>query len=186
MKWAILAILLFFTGCADISPLSPKLDQKIDNQDGKIEDIRNNQNGLMLELGKLRNQTDVNARDIGNMQQGLINQSNQNSGVQILQGEGPLILVFALGTIGMLLIYHYRTKAVKNEKVVELLSDQIALYDDVNLDNNIFAAAMDKNIEEAVYHSMVKSQDKTGTTKGQRLKAMSRRPRVSRSTLHES
>lgn len=186
MKWAILVTFLFlFTGCADISPLSPKLDQKIDNQDGQIEDIRSNQNGLMLELGKLRNQTDVNARDIGNMQQGVINQSNQNSGVQILQGEGPLILAFALGTIAMLLIYHYRTKAAKNEKVVELLSDQIALYDDVNLDNEVFMAALHTDVEGDIYRSIVKSQEKTGTIKGQRLKAMNRQPRISRSTLHQ-
>ena len=184
MKWAILAIfLLTFTGCMDISPLTPEMNQRINNQDGQIEDIRNNQNGFMLELGKLRNQTDINARDIGNMQQGLINQSNQNSGVQILQGEGPLILVFALGTIAMLLVYHYRTRAVKGEKVVELLSDQIALYDDVNLDNDVFMSALNTEVEEEVYHAMIKSQERTGTTKGQRLTAASHRPKVSRSSL---
>lgn len=185
MRWAILAtLLLTLTGCMDISPLSPKMDQRINNQDGQIEDIRNNQNGFMLELGKLRNQTDVNARDIGNMQQGLINQSNQNSGVQILQGEGPLILIFALGTIAMILVYHYRTRAVRNEQVVELLSDQIALYDDVNLDNEVFMAALNTEVENEVYHSMVKSQERTGTIKGQRIKALNRQPRVSRSTLN--
>lgn len=167
-----------------ISPLSPEMQQRINNQDGQIEDIRNNQNGFMLELGKLRNQTDINARDIGNMQQGLINQSNQNSGVQILQGEGPIVMMFALGTIAMLLIYHYRTRAVRGEKVVELLSDQIALYDDVHLDNNVFMSALNTNVEDDVYHAMIKSQERTGTMKGQRVAAANHRPKVSRSSLN--
>lgn len=183
MRWIVLASLLFFSGCANISPLSPELRNDIDNQDGQIEDIRNNQNGLMLELGKIRNQTDINARDIGTFQQGAFNKSNQNSGVQILQGDGGLILVFALGTIALLLVYHYRTRAVKNEKVVSILSDQIAMYDDVNLDNEVFLSAMNTSVEEDVYGHMLKSQTKTGTVRGNKIRALSARKKVSRSKL---
>ena len=183
MRWVVLAILMLcLTGCK-ISPVSPELDQKIDNQNGRIEDINSNQNGLMMEFLKLRNQTEINARDIGNLQQGIINQSNQNSGVQVLQGDGPLIMIFAFGTIGMLLIYHYRTRAIKNEKIVEIMSDQIALYDDVHLDNDIFMSAMNTDVEKEVYDSMVASQDRTKTKRGQRISAMNRQPRVSRSAM---
>lgn len=171
-------------GCADISPISPKLDQEINNQNGKIEDIKSNQNGLMLELGKLRNQTDINSRDIGNLQQGLINQSNQNSGVQILQGEGPLVMVFALCCVAMILIYHYRTKAIKSEKITEILSDQIALYDDVNLDNNVLLSSMSCSLEKEMCQLMMKSQEKTGTMKGQKkLQTLNYKPRVPRTSL---
>jgi hypothetical protein len=34
-------------------------DQKIDNQNGKIDEIRSNQNGLMLELGKLKQDSQI-------------------------------------------------------------------------------------------------------------------------------
>lgn len=184
MRWILLASLLFLTGCADINPLSPELRNDIDNQNGQIEDIRNNQNGLMFELGKLRNQTDINARDIGTFQQGAFNRSNQNSGVQILQGDGGLVLVFALGTIALLLVYHYRTRAVKNEKVVSILSDQIAMYDDVNLDNEVFLSAMNTEVEGDVYENMIRSQTKTGTIKGQKLGALSTKRKISRSELN--
>lgn len=147
----------------DISPLSPELKQQIDNQGGKIDDIRNNQNGLMLELGKISNQTEINARDIGQFQQGMMN--NQNSGVQILQGDGALILVFSVCVIGMFLVYHYRTVAKKKEKAADIMAQQIALYDDVALDDQVFLAAMNTDAEEEVYGLMVKGQKAAGVKK---------------------
>lgn len=159
----LLSFFVVLSGCGRISPLSPELDQKIDNQDGKIEDIKNNQNGLMLELGQIRNENDLQARDIRDAQQGLINlKGNENSGIQILQGDGALILVFALGTIGMMLIFYYRTKYIKSEKTSEILAQQIALYDDTDLDDKVFMAALNTDVESDVYHCMVKNQLKAG------------------------
>jgi len=160
MKGILLALtLLLFTGC-NVSPLSPDLDNKIDNQDGKIEEIKNNQNGIMLDLLKIRNEQNMHARDVDNQIQGWFNKSN--SGIQILQGDGALILVFAVSTIAMLLIYHYRLKANKNQQSAEIMAQQIALYDDINLDDQVFMSAMNTEVEEDVYHMMVKAQSYTG------------------------
>lgn len=154
---------LFFTGCAKISPFNPELKQKIENQNGEIEDIKNNQNGLMLELGKVRNENELQARDIRDAQQGLVNlKGNENSGIQILQGDGALILIFALGTIGMMLVFYYRTKYIKSEKTTEILAQQIALYNDADLDDKVFMAALNTDVESNIYHTMVKSQLKAG------------------------
>jgi TolA-binding protein len=56
--------LIICVGCGRISPISPELDQRLNNTDGKIDEIRNNQNGLMLELGKINQQQEIIGRDI--------------------------------------------------------------------------------------------------------------------------
>lgn len=161
MRWILIAVLaLCMTGCANISPLSPELRNEIDNQNGQIEDIKNNQNGFMLEMLKFRNNQEMMARDVKNMQQGLINQNNDNSGVQIFQGDGGLIVGFSIVVIGILATLHYRSLAVKSRKSAEILAQQVAIYDDVNLDNEIFLAAMNTDVEEDVYHLMVNQQIK--------------------------
>ena len=147
---------LFTTGCGNLSPTA-----RIDNS-GEIDELKNNQNGVMLELLKFKAQQEINARDIKNLQQGLINTNNENHGVQILQGDGALILIFALGTIGMLLVYHFRTRAVKIEKAAGILAQQIALFDDVGLENNVFMAAMNTEVEAEVYHFITKGQKAVG------------------------
>lgn len=167
MKNAILVLcfLVSLTGC-NLSPLSPRMDQKLENQNGQIEDIKNNQNGLMLEIGKLRQESEINARDIENAQQGILNLKGSNySGLTVLSGDGGLLLVFSLAVISILLIYHYRTRAVKSEKSAEILAQQIALYDDVSLDDNVFMSALNTNVEREVYHLMVKSQAAAGKKK---------------------
>ena len=153
------SILLFATGC-NVSPLSPELHNQIDNQQGQIEDIKNNQNGIMLDLLKIRNEQNQHARDVDNQIQGMFNKSN--SGVQILQGDGALILVFGIAAIAMLLVYHYKTRADKSNKTAEIMAQQIAMYDDQDLDNEVFLSAMNTEVEENVYHVMVKAQSHTG------------------------
>lgn len=159
VRWVFVASMLcLFSGCMDISPFSPEMDQRIDNQNGRIDDIRNNQSGVMAEIGKLQNKLDVQARDIGNLQSGLINQSNQNSGVQILQGDGGLVVVFSLATIAMLLIFHYRSKYKKSDQAASLLAQQVAIFDSIDLENEIFLAAMHTPVEEEIYHLIVNHQ----------------------------
>ena len=170
MKNKVIALLMLglslLNGCAKISPLSPKLDQKIDNQNGQIEDLRSNQNGLMLELGKIRQQSEMNARDIENAQQGIVNlRGSDNSGIQILSGDGGLLVFFAISTLAVLLVYHYRTRAVTSEKTAGILAQQIAVYDDGELDDKVFLSALNTDVEEDVYHLMVKHQALAGRKK---------------------
>ena len=156
---AVMATVLLLAGCKNnLSPISPQLRNQIDNQDGKIDDIQNNQNGLLFELGKIKSEQKIMAETIGNLQQGIINKSNENFGIQILQGDGGLIVFFSLGVIVLLLIYHYKTKSDKSEKMADILAQQVASYDDINLDNERFMAAMNTEVEEDIYHLMVKHQ----------------------------
>ena len=79
--------------------------------------------------------------------------------IQILQGDGALIMIFSLAIIGMLL-WHYRDKAKKAEKVAEILAQEIASKKDPELEDKIFLAARHTNVEANVYHLMVKVQKK--------------------------
>lgn len=145
------------SGCAN---LSPRNNSPINNQDGKIDEIRNNQNGLMLELGKLKNDAAVQDSQLKEVQQGMLNLNtaitrNENSGVQILQGDGALVVVFGLGVIGMLL-YWYRDRAVKSEKAVDIITREVARINDPVLNDNILKAAMNTENESQLYHLLVK------------------------------
>lgn len=155
-----LLVIASLSGCARINPLSPELNNKIDNQNGKIDDIKNNQNGLMLDLMNLKNEQQIQADSIKNLQSGLINQNNENAGIQIFQGDGGLIAGVGIVAILAIVIAFYRSEAIKHQKSAEILAQQIALYDDVNLDNEVFLAAMNSDVEETVYHLMVDSQIK--------------------------
>ena len=105
MKTLLLMLLILLAGCARISPLSPRLNQKIDNQQGQIEELKNNQNGVNLELGKIR---------------------SSNSGVQILSGDGGLLLLcFVVFALLLLAILHYRSKAIKAEQSLCIMAQQI-------------------------------------------------------------
>jgi TolA-binding protein len=161
----ILATLIFttlaFSGCARIDPLSPNLRQELQNQNGKIEELKNNQNGLMLELGKIRNQNEMNAKEIQDAQQGLLNiKGMQNSGIQFFSGDGGLIVFLGLVMMSFLFIYHYRTRAVKSEKTAEVLAQQITLRDDPDLEDNVFLSVLNTDLEAEVYQVMVKAQEK--------------------------
>jgi hypothetical protein len=64
-----LAILFPLMGCAignRFDPFSPKQRQELKNRDGKIEEVKNNTQGLMLEVGKLRQDSAVNAEKLNN------------------------------------------------------------------------------------------------------------------------
>jgi hypothetical protein len=152
-----LALLLLFSGCAkNLSPFSPENKQRIRNENGKIDDIQNNQQGFLLEMQKLK----ADVQDVKNFQQGNFNKSSENNGVQILQGDGALITVFALVVIGSLLVYHYKTKSDKHEQAANILAQQIAMHDNLELENKIFLAAMHTDSEETIYKLMVKNQKK--------------------------
>jgi predicted PurR-regulated permease PerM len=153
--------LVAVSGCNN---LSPRLEEQIDNQNGKIDEIRSVQNGISTELGNLRAENTITDSELEALQQGWVNlnarlSSNDNSGIQILQGDGALIMVFSLSIAGMLL-WHYRDKAKKSEKVSEILAQEIVGKKDPALEDKVFLAASHTNVESNVYHLMVKAQKK--------------------------
>ena len=155
MKKSILFIffIIFIIGCGNFSP---RLQNRVDNQNGKIDDIRSNQNGLMLEIGKLRNEAQISNSQLKDIQQGMINMNNalsrnENSGIQILQGDGSLMLIFALITVGML-VFHYRNKANNNEKIANIFAKEVARFNDAKLNDNILRTSLYTPVESKVFN----------------------------------
>ena len=160
MRFILLLIaLLVLPGCANI-PINPRLRQDLNNQDGEIDELKNNQNGLMLDFIELQNDQKISAERLENLQQGLINQNNENSGVQIFQGDGGLIVGFGVLAILLVVISHYRSRAVKGEKTAEILALSIAEHDNIDLEDRVFINALSCKSEKDVYKVMVKGQSK--------------------------
>lgn len=146
-----------FFGCANFNP---RMQNKIDNRDGKIDEIKNNQNGLMLELGKLRQNAEIQNSKLREVQQGMFNLNaagirNENTGVQILQGDGPMVVIFALGTIALIL--YYKRKADKNEKIANAMVAEVMQLNNQHLNDNILRSAMQNNLEVDIYRMMNKN-----------------------------
>jgi len=155
----VIALSVGMSGCAN---LNPRNNSPIDNNNGRIDEIRNNQNGVMAEIGKLKQSAEIQNSQLKEVQNGLLNLNaslsrNENSGVQILQGDGALILVFSLAVIGMLL-YWYRDRAVKSEKTAEIMAKEIARFNDPVLNDNVLRAAMNTESEGHVYHMLMRLQ----------------------------
>ena len=139
ISFSVLAI----TGCS-VSPFSPRSQQKINNN-GKIEEIKSNQNGILAEVGKLKQDVDLMNSKLKEVQNGLINISsaisrNENSGVQVLQGDGSLILVFSIIVFGGML--WYRTRAISSERSLNIMAKQVAKYNLAELNDNIIKDAV--------------------------------------------
>jgi len=150
-KFTILCSLLLLTGCANFNPRN---QPKIDNN-GKIDDIKTNQNGIMAEIGKLRQDVQIQNSKLKEIQNGLLNVNaaisrNENTGVQIIQGDGALIFVFSLIVIAMLLFW-YRDRAIKSEKTAEMMAREIAKFNDPALNDAILASALKNNNAKQVY-----------------------------------
>lgn len=162
MKWIFIVILFIFSqGCANFNP---RMNPRINNKDGNIEEIKNNQNGVMAEIGKLKQEAEIQNSKLDEVQNGLLNLNasvsrNENSGIQILQGDGALILVFSLAVIAMIL-YWYRERAINGEKTVAIMSKEIAKFNDAELNDNILKAAMLENKEIYVLNILKKEIEK--------------------------
>jgi hypothetical protein len=155
----LIALSTGLNGCANFQPRN---NSPINNSNGKIDEIRNNQNGVMAEIGKLKQSAEIQSSQLKEVQNGLLNLNaslsrNENNGVQILQGDGALILVFSLAVIGMLL-YWYRDRAIKNEKSVEIMAKEIAYFNDPVLNDNVLRAAMHTESESHVYKMLTKKR----------------------------
>lgn len=148
----IAVISISLAGCPNFNPRS---NPRIQNQNGKIEEIKTNQNGLMLELGQVRQELSAQNSKLKEIQSGLVNISsaisrNENTGIQIIQGDGALIFIFALVVIGMFLFY-YRDRAIKSEKTNELMAREIARFNNSKLENDILNSAAEQNAAKDVY-----------------------------------
>lgn len=124
--------LTLLTGCGNLSPRN-KLN--INNPGG---DVQNNQQGFLLELGKLKQEVDIIGSRLKEVQEGLINinaavSRNENSGVQILQGDGALFLVFSC----VALVFIFYSKNKENEKLLKTLVNKINEVGDEKLTESI-------------------------------------------------
>jgi predicted PurR-regulated permease PerM len=156
-KFTILFILLFLTGCANFNPLNKP---RIQNQNGKIEDIKNNQNGLMVELGQVRQEISAQNSKLKEIQSGLLNinaavSRNENTGIQIIQGDGALIFIFSIVVIGMFLFY-YRDRAIKSEKTNQLMAREIARFNNAKLESELIQSSAETGTSQEIYELIKK------------------------------
>lgn len=152
---AVLSIILLFPGCGNLSPrdnLSPRQEQEIDNQNGRIQEMENMANSMKLELGKLQSQAEIQNSRLEEIQQGLANfqSNNENSGIQILSGPGGLIVTFVGLLCVAIIALSYRSEAKKQEKVANILAERIVRQSDPVLEDQVFQAAMYTDVEEDV------------------------------------
>lgn len=143
--------------------LSPRQEQKLDNSSGKIDEIKNNQNGIMSELGTLKNQQEIQNSRLDRIQQGLMNIQNsyENSGVQIFSGPGGLIVAMLGIVCGTVLILHYRQQAKQYEKTSNILAENIVNANNPDLEEKVFQAVMYTNVEENVLNIINKAKTKS-------------------------
>ena len=160
MKKQILAIALaiglaVLPGCGN---LSPRQNQEIDNQNGKIGNLENLANSMKIELGKVQSQNEIQDSQIGQMQQGLVNnQSNfENSGVQILSGPGGLIVTMLGFLTAIIMILHYRRVAKIQTQTAEIMAQSIVERGDPSLEDHVFRACMHTATEENILNLIKK------------------------------
>jgi hypothetical protein len=151
MRILIVAVMLsLIVGC-NVSPLSPSNRPRINNNGGEIGDIKNNQNGVMAEIMSIKQRLEVMARDVENLQSGLINSNNKNFGVQIFQGDGGLAVGLSLLITLALIAANYKLKADRYKKTAEIFGKQIRSLENVEMENKVFAAALASKVEADVY-----------------------------------
>lgn len=153
MKKTIAAVLvasaMLASGC-NLSPFSPNNRHRIKNS-GEIGDTNSNQNGIMAEIGKIKNRMDVMAQDIENLQSGLINTNNRNFGVQIFQGEGGLAAGVVVVVALALLAVNYKLQSNRYKKTAEILGQQVRKKASQADEEEIYTAALARRVEREVY-----------------------------------
>lgn len=157
------ASLFAMTGCGNLSPRAdPKLDQKIDNQNGKIGELSNMQNSMKAEIGKLSSQSDIQNSKLDRIQQGLLNmQTNtDNHGLQFFSGAGGLIVAI-VAIVGLtVLVVVYRNAAKTHEKTANILAERIVHLNNPELENAVFEAVLHTNVAENVLNLIKKHKIK--------------------------
>lgn len=144
-----MVLLTALTGC-NFSPLSPSNRNNIRNN-GEIGDIKNNQQGIMAEVMNLKNRLEVMAQEIETLQNGLINYNNKNSGVQILQGDGGLIVALSALALIAIVAMNYKIKCEKYKKTAEIFGEKIKSMNRPDLEEDIMLGAMAKKVESEAF-----------------------------------
>lgn len=140
----------FLIGC-NVSPLSP--NNKIRNN-GNIQDLKNNQNGLMLDLIEIEQKQKLLMEKLETLQQGFINQNNKNFGIQIFHGEGGLILGCFIVAMSVVVAIYYKSSSDKNKKAAQLLAQQIKDENNEYLNEKIYLSALNTKFEKEIYYLM--------------------------------
>jgi len=140
---------LFVSGCK-FSPLSPN-GPNINGGSGDIGDIKNNQNGILADISAIRNQLDILAGDIENLQNGFINSNTKNTGVTLFQGDGGLIVGLVVLSLLIFLIYDYRKKALEYKKTAEVMGKEIKALHNKDLEESVLISALGAKVETKAY-----------------------------------
>jgi outer membrane murein-binding lipoprotein Lpp len=158
--------LLILPGCGNLSPQNKGgLRNRINNKNGQIDkmnsELKNLQGSINAEIGNVRSENRINAEKLDNLQQGIVAIKKDNSGIQIMQGDGVLVLILSLGMLAagcIFIIFHYKEKSVRAEQATNILAEQVAAYNDVNLEDRVFTAARYSKAEKDVLYAMKKYQ----------------------------
>ncbi len=160
-------IMLIAIACFAILPgcdnFSPRQQQKINNQDGKIGEIETMANSMKAEIGKITANDEIRDSKLDRVQKGLANVQanvethNENSGVQILSGSGGIMLV-GIALFGWIMSLYYRHHGKKAERTANLLAERIVTQRDPMLVDKVFQAAMYSDVEEHVLNLIKKKQ----------------------------
>lgn len=156
-----LFVMVGLSGCGNLSPrFDPKLDQKLNNQNGKIDSIETIQNGFKNDLFNLKQQAEIQNSKLEHVQSGMANlqSTNQNSGIQILSGTGGLVIGGVIAIVAGFVALGYRRQAKDSDKAANLIAQQVALKADEELEENVFRAAMHTEVEEKVLSLIKKHQ----------------------------
>lgn len=147
MKYLLICSMLILTGC-NVSPLSP--NNRIKNN-GNIQELKNNQNGIMLDLIELEQKQKLIMEKLETLQQGFINQNNKNFGVQIFHGDGGLLLAAFIATMSVFVVIYYKSNADKHKKAAEIIAQQIKSENNDSLNEKIYLSALNTKVEKEVY-----------------------------------
>jgi hypothetical protein len=156
-----LFVMVGLSGCGNLSPrFEPKLDQKLNNQNGRIDSLETIQNGFKNDLFNLKQSAEIQNSKLDHVQSGLANlqSTNQNSGIQILSGNGGLLIGAVIAVVAGFVAMGYRKQAKESDKAANLLAQQVALKSDEELEDNVFRAAMYTDVEEKVLALVKKHQ----------------------------
>jgi hypothetical protein len=139
------------------------MQEKLNNQGGKIEEQDKIIQGLKLELLKLQNRNEISDSQLEKILQGLANfqTNNENSGVQILSGSGGLIVAMVFLVIaGVVTVtaFYYRAEYVKHEKAANIMAERIVSQDNQEFTDSVFQAALHSDVEDKVLELIGKHQ----------------------------
>lgn len=155
----VLLLAVFLVGCGN---LSPRQEQRLNNQNGKIGELENMQNSMKAEVGKLQSQAEIQNSKLDRLQQGLLNlqQNSDNHGVMIFSGTGGVAVACILGFVFLTaLVIHYRSQAKVSAQTADILAERIVMLDDPAVENAVFETAIHSAAAENVLGLIKRHKD---------------------------